>query len=52
MLQRNLLCTGVTRGRKVVIVVGSKRALAIAVKNAKTAARFMRLGGRLSRRPD
>ncbi|HME69367.1 MAG TPA: ATP-dependent RecD-like DNA helicase [Myxococcota bacterium] len=47
MLQRNLLYTGVTRARKMVIVVGSKKALAIAVKNAKTAARFTRLSLRV-----
>ena len=47
MLQRNLLYTGVTRGRKMVIVVGSRRALAIAVKNNKTSARFTRLCTRL-----
>lgn len=33
MLHRNLLYTGVTRGRKIVILVGSKRALWIAVHN-------------------
>jgi exodeoxyribonuclease V alpha subunit len=33
MLQRNLLYTGITRGKRLVILVGSKRALAIAVKN-------------------
>lgn len=43
MLQRNLLYTGLTRGRRLVVLVGSRRALAIAVKNAATAARFTRL---------
>jgi exodeoxyribonuclease V alpha subunit len=33
MLQRNLLYTGVTRGKKLVILVGTAKALAIAVKN-------------------
>lgn len=33
MLHRNLLYTGVTRGKKLVILVGTKKALAIAVKN-------------------
>ncbi len=47
MLQRNLLYTGVTRGRRLVVLVGSKRALAIAVKNANPAARFTRLEQRL-----
>lgn len=32
MLQRNLLYTGVTRGKRLVILVGEKRAVAIAVK--------------------
>ncbi|MDL2307634.1 ATP-dependent RecD-like DNA helicase, partial [Desulfovibrio sp. OttesenSCG-928-C06] len=35
LLQRNLLYTGVTRGKQLVIVVGSPRALAMAVKNNK-----------------
>jgi ATP-dependent exoDNAse (exonuclease V), alpha subunit - helicase superfamily I member len=33
MLQRNLLYTGVTRGKKLVVLVGQKKAVAIAVKN-------------------
>ena len=33
MLQRNLLCTGVTRGKKLVVFVGQKKAVAIAVRN-------------------
>lgn len=33
LLMRNLLYTGVTRGRKLVVLVGTKKALAIAVKN-------------------
>ena len=33
MLQRNLLYTGVTRGKKLVVLVGQKKALAIAVRN-------------------
>lgn len=33
MLHRNLLYTGVTRGKKLVVLVGSKKALAIGVKN-------------------
>jgi exodeoxyribonuclease V alpha subunit len=35
MLARNLVYTGVTRGRKLVVMVGDKSALAIAVKNNK-----------------
>lgn len=33
LLHRNLLYTGITRGKKLVILVGSKKAVAIAVKN-------------------
>jgi exodeoxyribonuclease V alpha subunit len=47
LLQRNLLYTAITRGRNLVVVVGSKRALGMAVKNAKTAARYTRLTERL-----
>jgi exodeoxyribonuclease V alpha subunit len=47
MLQRNLLYTAITRGRKLVVVVGSKKALAIAVKNDKTQKRFTLLSERL-----
>jgi exodeoxyribonuclease V alpha subunit len=35
MLQRNLLYTAITRGRKLVVIVGSKKALAIAVAKTK-----------------
>ena len=34
MLQRNLLYTAVTRARRMMVIVGSRKALAIAVKNA------------------
>jgi exodeoxyribonuclease V alpha subunit len=33
MLKRNLLYTAITRGRKLVVIVGSRRALKLAVKN-------------------
>lgn len=48
MLQRNLLYTGITRARKLVVLVGSRRALAIAVKNDRTAARFTQMAARLA----
>jgi exodeoxyribonuclease V alpha subunit len=48
MLQRNLLYTAVTRARKLVVIVGSKKALAIAVKNNRTQSRFTLLKERLS----
>ena len=35
MLQRNLLYTAITRGRQKVVVVGTQKAIKIAVKNAK-----------------
>jgi exodeoxyribonuclease V alpha subunit len=49
MLQRNLLYTAITRGRKLVVLVGSKKALWIAVKNAETKKRFSLLKWRLQR---
>ncbi|MDR1361589.1 MAG: ATP-dependent RecD-like DNA helicase [Holosporaceae bacterium] len=39
MLQRNLLYTGITRGKKLVVVIGSKKAMFIAVNNNKIATR-------------
>ncbi|MFZ5631354.1 MAG: ATP-dependent RecD-like DNA helicase [Bacillota bacterium] len=48
LLQRNLIYTGITRGKKLVIMVGSKRALAIAVKNNKPEGRYTRLRERLT----
>ncbi len=47
MLQRNLLYTGVTRGKKVVVLVGSRKALAIAVQRQDTAFRYSMLRERL-----
>jgi exodeoxyribonuclease V alpha subunit len=47
MLQRNLLYTGITRGRELVVLVGTTRALEIAVKNDDTKRRYTYLGGRL-----
>jgi exodeoxyribonuclease V alpha subunit len=47
MLQRNLLYTAITRAKQMVIIVGSKRALAIAIKNAKVQHRYTGLSERL-----
>jgi exodeoxyribonuclease V alpha subunit len=47
MLQRNLLYTAVTRARKLVVIVGSKKALAIALKNNRMQSRFTLLKERL-----
>ena len=43
MLQRNLLYTGVTRGKKLVVLVGQPKAVAIAVKNASGRRRWSKL---------
>jgi len=43
MLQRNLIYTGVTRGKKLVVLVGQKRAVAIAVKNISGRRRWSKL---------
>jgi exodeoxyribonuclease V alpha subunit len=43
MLQRNLLYTGVTRGKKLVILVGQKKAIAMAVRNASGRRRWSKL---------
>lgn len=40
LLHRNLIYTGVTRGKRLVILVGTKRAVAIAVKNDEVRRRF------------
>ena len=40
MLRRQLLYTAVTRGKQMVVVVGSKKALALAVRNSDEDARF------------
>jgi exodeoxyribonuclease V alpha subunit len=43
MLQRNLLYTGVTRGKRLVVLVGQKKAIAIAVHNASGRRRWSKL---------
>ena len=47
MLQRNLIYTGVTRGKKLVALVGSRKALGIAVRKADQSRRFSLLRWRL-----
>jgi exodeoxyribonuclease V alpha subunit len=47
MLQRNLLYTAVTRARKLVVLVGTRKAIAIAVKNNDVAQRWSALDWRL-----
>jgi exodeoxyribonuclease V alpha subunit len=48
MLQRNLLYTAVTRARKMVVLVGSRKAIAIAVRNDKLSTRYSALAWRLA----
>jgi exodeoxyribonuclease V alpha subunit len=49
LLQRNLLYTGITRGKKLVVLVGTKKALQIAVHNNKPQLRYTLLKERLQR---
>ena len=44
MLQRNLVYTGVTRGKRLVVLIGQRKAMAIAVKGAQTRRRWSKLG--------
>lgn len=47
MLQRNLLYTGVTRAKKIMVLIGEKKAVYYAIKNEKTTERNTKLAGRL-----
>ena len=47
LLQRNLIYTGITRAKKLVVLVGTKKALAIAIKNNKPQMRYTHLRERL-----
>jgi exodeoxyribonuclease V alpha subunit len=46
LLQRNLVYTGVTRGKKLVVLIGQRRALQMAIRNNETSRRY---GGLLNR---
>jgi exodeoxyribonuclease V alpha subunit len=48
LLQRNLIYTGITRAKKLVIMIGTKRALAIAIRNNKPQRRYTLLSERLT----
>ena len=48
LLQRNLIYTAVTRGRNLVVMVGTRKALAMGINNNKTQKRFTHLRYRLS----
>ncbi|HEY5235281.1 MAG TPA: AAA family ATPase, partial [Rhabdochlamydiaceae bacterium] len=47
MLHRNLLYTGITRGKKLVILVGTKQAISMAVRNDEVKKRFTGLASAL-----
>ncbi|HEX2162374.1 MAG TPA: AAA family ATPase, partial [Thermoanaerobaculia bacterium] len=49
MLERNLLYTALTRARRLVVIVGEPKALAVAVGNRRTRERWTRLAERLRR---
>jgi exodeoxyribonuclease V alpha subunit len=47
LLQRNLIYTAITRGKKMVVLIGQKKALGLAVRNNRTGERFSGLLERL-----
>ena len=50
LLQRNLIYTAVTRGKQLVVMVGTRKALAVGIKNNKTKERYTLLKQRISRK--
>lgn len=48
LLERNLLYTGVTRGKQLVVVIAQSKALAMAVKNQRSQRRLTNLIARLN----
>jgi exodeoxyribonuclease V alpha subunit len=44
MLERNLVYTGVTRGKRLVVLIGQRKALAIAIKGGRAKRRWSKLG--------
>jgi exodeoxyribonuclease V alpha subunit len=52
LLQRNLVYTGITRGKKLVVLIGQRKALALVVKNNRTENRFSGLLARMPPRPN
>ncbi len=51
MLQRNLIYTGMTRAKRLLVLIGARKALAIALRNNKPASRHTRLAERLAAPP-
>jgi len=52
LLQRNLIYTGLTRGKRFVVIVGEKKALSLAIRNGQAAQRFSALSERLKADPN
>lgn len=50
LLQRNLIYTGITRGRRLVVMIGQKKALRIAVRNDRPQRRYSGLMASLNSR--
>ena len=48
MLQKNLVYTGITRAKKLVVLVGTKKALAIAIRNNNPQQRYTMLSERIN----
>jgi exodeoxyribonuclease V alpha subunit len=48
LLQRNLAYTAVTRGKNVVVIIGSRKALSVAINNNRTHRRLTRLAERMT----
>jgi exodeoxyribonuclease V alpha subunit len=51
LLRRNLVYTGITQSKKLVVLIGQRKAVAMAVKNNKTEQRFSGLLARLKASP-
>jgi exodeoxyribonuclease V alpha subunit len=47
LLQRNLIYTGITRAKRLMVMIGSKKALGIAIRNNKPQERYTCLSARL-----
>jgi exodeoxyribonuclease V alpha subunit len=52
LLERNLLYTGVTRGKGLVVVIGQPKALAMAVRTIRSTRRLTNLVARLEKAPN
>jgi exodeoxyribonuclease V alpha subunit len=50
LLQRNLIYTAVTRARKLMVMIGTRKALAIAIRNEAPQKRYTRLQSRIRER--